>query len=82
MNASSVMMPKTLPLRDKFRRLIEYSVPAEEEGTLRGSLAHVGRIKLPARLTVITPTEVEKGCTLGKCMYGFMQSNEKTVFIL
>ena len=25
----------------------------------------MGRIKLPARLTVITPTEVEKGCTLG-----------------
>ena len=36
MNASTVMMPKTLPLLDKFRRLIEYSVPAEEEGTLRG----------------------------------------------
>ena len=46
MNASSVMMPKTLPLRDKSRRLIEYSVPAEEEGTLRGEFCTCGANKI------------------------------------
>ena len=46
MNASTVMMPKTLPLRGKFRRLIEYSVPAEEEGTLRGEFCTCGANKI------------------------------------
>ena len=51
--------------------------PQKKKALWGGSFAHVGRIKLPARLTVITPTEVEKGCTLGICMYGFMQRDEK-----
>ena len=46
MNASTVMMPKTLPLLDKFRRLIEYSVPAEEEGTLRREFCTCGANKI------------------------------------
>ena len=45
--------------------------PQKKKALWGGSFAHVGRIKLPARLTVITPTEVGKGCTLGiyVCMY-------------
>ena len=46
--------------------------PQKKKALWGGSFAHVGRIKLPARLTVITRTEVEKGCTLGICNYACM----------
>ena len=77
MNASTVMMPKTLPLRDKFRRLIEYSVPAEEEGTLRGEFCTCGANKITSTADSDYSHWGEKGCALGICMYGFMQRDEK-----